>query len=50
MNTTNFEIERRREELSQYGRILSLRPSRVHKSKKDYQRKKFRLQDVEERY
>ena len=33
------EKVRRENELKQYGRLLSLRPSIEHKSKKDYSRK-----------
>lgn len=40
--TNNFhfvEDARRKHEIEQYGRLLSLRPSVVHKSKKVYDRK-----------
>ena len=30
----------REKEIEQYGKQVSMRPSRVHKSKKDYDRKK----------
>ena len=42
---TNFSFAqeaRRKQEIEQYGRILSLRPSSVHKSKKDYNRQKMK--------
>jgi hypothetical protein len=35
-----FEALRRQTELKEYGRILSLRPARVHESKKKYKRNK----------
>ena len=35
----------REKEIEQYGKQVSLRPSRVHKSKKDYDRKKNRVQE-----
>lgn len=34
------ESARRKNEIEQYGRLLSLRPSVVHKSKKNYNRQK----------
>ncbi len=33
----------REKEIEQYGKQVSLRPSRVHKSKKDYDRKKNKV-------
>ena len=33
----------REKEIAQYGKQVSMRPSRVHKSKKDYDRKKTKL-------
>lgn len=42
MKHKNFHFQedaRRRMEIEQYGRILSLRPSVAHKSKKKYDRK-----------
>lgn len=39
-NKTAFaEQARREQEIAQYGKILSLRPSVVHKSKKTYNRR-----------
>lgn len=35
----------REKEIGQYGKQVSLRPSRVHKSKKDYDRKKNKVQE-----
>ena len=35
-----FELLRRQEELGEYGKLLSLRPSKVHESKKKYKRNK----------
>ena len=42
MKKKNFHLEedaRRKAEISQYGRLLSLRPSVYHKNKKAYDRK-----------
>lgn len=33
----------REKEIEQYGKQVSLRPSRVHKSKKDYDRKRNKV-------
>ena len=33
----------REKEIEQYGRQVSMRPSKVHKSKKDYDRKKNKV-------
>jgi hypothetical protein len=33
----------REKEIEQYGKQVSMRPSRVHKSKKDYDRKQNRM-------
>ena len=33
----------REKEIEQYGKQISMRPSRVHKSKKDYDRKKNKV-------
>ena len=33
----------REKEIEQYGKQVSMRPSRVHKSKKDYDRKRNKL-------
>ena len=33
----------REKEIEQYGKQVSMRPSRVHKSKKDYDRKKNKV-------
>ena len=41
------EKSRRDSEIKQYGRILSLRPSKVMSGKKDYKRK-WRLEDESE--
>lgn len=35
-----FELLRRQNELEEYGQLLSLRPSKVHESKKRYKRNK----------
>ena len=35
----------REKEIEQYGKQVSLRPSRVHKSKKDYDRKKNKVHE-----
>ena len=35
-----FELLRRKTELQEHGRLLSLRPSKVHESKKKYKRNK----------
>ena len=35
----------REREIETYGKQVSLRPSRVHKSKKDYDRKKNKVQE-----
>ena len=35
-----FESLRRQTELCEYGQLLSLRPSKVHESKKKYKRRK----------
>ena len=35
-----FELLRRKNELEEYGKLLSLRPSKVHESKKRYKRNK----------
>ena len=35
----------REREIAQYGKQVSLRPSKVHKSKKDYDRKKNKLDE-----
>ena len=35
----------REKEIEQYGKQVSMRPSRVHKSKKDYDRKKNKVQE-----
>ena len=32
-------------EIEQYGKQVSLRPSKVHKSKKDYDRKKNKVEE-----
>jgi len=43
----NFaEKVRRDNELNMYGKLLSLRPSKVHKSKKEYKRK-WKVEDYE---
>lgn len=33
----------REKEIEQYGKLVSMRPSKVHKSKKDYERKRNKL-------
>ena len=35
----------REKEIAQYGKQVSMRPSKVHKSKKDYDRKKNKVQE-----
>ena len=35
----------REKEIEQYGKQVSMRPSRVHKSKKDYDRKKNKVDE-----
>ncbi len=35
----------REKEIEQYGKQVSMRPSKVHKSKKDYDRKKNKVQE-----
>ena len=35
----------REKEIEMYGKQVSMRPSRVHKSKKDYDRKKNKVQE-----
>lgn len=45
------EKARRDNELQEYGKLLSLRPGKVHKSKKDYNRKeskKIKEEDYED--
>lgn len=37
----------REKEIERYGKQVSLRPSRVHKSKKDYDRKKNKVDERE---
>lgn len=39
---------RRENEISEYSRILSLRPSIAHKSGKEYKREKYRYNPSEE--
>lgn len=34
-------------EIEQYGKQVSMRPSKVHKSKKDYDRKKNKVKESE---
>lgn len=38
---------RRENEIKQYGKLISLRPSKVFSSKKDYKRKKYRYEGEE---
>lgn len=38
---------RREEELSRYGKLVSLRPSKVMESKKTYKRKKYKYKEYE---
>ena len=40
------EKARRDNEIKEYGRLLSLRPAKIHKSKKDYSRK-WKVEDYE---
>ena len=35
----------REKEIQQYGKQVSMRPSKVHKSKKDYERKKNKVSE-----
>ena len=35
----------REKEIEQYGKQVSMRPSKVHKSKKDYDRKKNKIKE-----
>jgi hypothetical protein len=35
----------REKEIEQYGKQVSMRPSKVHKSKKDYDRRKNKVQE-----
>ena len=37
----------REKEIQQYGKQISMRPSKVHKSKKDYDRKKNKVKESE---
>ena len=37
----------RENEIEQYGKQVSMRPSKVHKSKKDYNRKKNKVKESE---
>lgn len=37
----------REKEIEQYGKQVSMRPSKVHKSKKDYDRKKNKVDESE---
>ena len=37
----------REKEIEQYGKQISMRPSKVHKSKKDYDRKKNKVDERE---
>ena len=37
----------REKEIEQYGKQVSMRPSRVHKSKKDYDRKRNKVDESE---
>jgi len=37
----------REKEIQQYGKQISMRPSKVHKSKKDYDRKKNKVDERE---
>ena len=47
-NITLAEQVRRENELKMYGRILSLRPSHIHKSGKEYTRKKKHKNEISE--
>ena len=44
-NLKSFLKADREKEIEQYGKQVSMRPSRVHKSKKDYDRKKNKVQE-----
>ena len=37
----------REKEIEQYGKRVSMRPSKVHKSKKDYDRKRNKIDESE---
>jgi len=41
------ECARRENEIKQYGKLVSLRPSKVFGSKKDYKRKKYKYEGEE---
>lgn len=45
---TMAEHIRRNEEIKEYGKLLSLRPTKVHESSKTYNRKKVKDQDRKE--
>lgn len=45
---TMVEHIRRNEEIKEYGKLLSLRPTKVHESNKTYNRKKVKDQDRKE--
>lgn len=43
------ELIRREQEISMYGKLLSLRPSKIHESKKKYRRnQKHKKSDADE--
>lgn len=42
------EKARRENELKEYGKLLSLRPGKIHKSKKDYNRQENKKIDYED--
>ena len=42
-NLKSFLKADREKEIEQYGKQVSMRPSRVHKSKKDYDRKRNKM-------
>lgn len=42
-NLKSFLKADREKEIAQYGKQVSMRPSKVHKSKKDYDRKQNRM-------
>ena len=47
-NSLKFLLKADREkEIEQYGKQVSMRPSKVHKSKKDYDRKRNKVDESE---
>ena len=46
-NLKSFLKADREKEIEQYGKQVSMRPSKVHKSKKDYDRKRNKVDESE---